>query len=108
MAAVERGSFKAGSARSKCAGCPFAGLCTPCRPQTGEFGKAKVWVVGSIEDLFSKKSPGLRDGTFIFGPAREGSGEPPIRTSEKICSICQKVASACDHSKSKTSVLAAR
>lgn len=92
MAGVER----VGPPRSKCAGCRFAGLCTPCRPQTGKLGKAKVSVVESPKELFSKESPGLREGFFIFGPA-----------SEKICSICKEAASTCSHSKSKTSALAA-
>ena len=108
--ALERGFVKAGPASgcARCCGvCPVA-ACPLRQSLTGEFGKkAKVRVVGSIEELFSKKSPGLRDGTFIFGPARQGSGEPPIRTREKTCSICQKAASDCDHSKSKTSASSA-
>lgn len=98
---LERGFSKAGP-RSKCEGCPFAGSCTPCRPRTS----GRVFVVESIKDLLKEEK--LPVGTIYFGsPERQGSGGPPRRTGEKTCSICQEVASACGHSKSKTSALAA-
>lgn len=106
MAAVERGSFKAGPA-SRCAGCPFAGLCTPCKPLAvrGEFGSGEVLVFKNIKELLSlPKLPDIID----FSSARQRSGEPLIiGTSEKTCSECKEPASTCGHSKSKTSAVAA-
>lgn len=86
-----------GCAPGRCGACPVA-----CfrRPQSGELGK--VYFVGKSQELYlySEKSKGLREGTFIFssGPARQGNSEPPIRaieTSEKNCSECNKPASSC-------------
>lgn len=87
--------FIEGGPESGCArGCGGCSLAASCRPQTGE-------LVGRIEDLFSKKSPGLREGTFVFGSARQVSGEPPItpirakETSEKTCSKCNEDPCTC-------------
>ncbi|MBI2196018.1 hypothetical protein HYU45_00205 [Candidatus Daviesbacteria bacterium] len=89
MAAVEilkRGSVKAMRARSGCEGCPFAGSCAPCRPQTS----GRVLVVESIKELLKKEK--LPVGTIYFsGPARTGE-------SEKTCSKCKEPASTCLHS----------
>ncbi len=94
MAAVEmpeRGSFKARPA-TRCAGCPFAGLCTPCRPQTS----GTVLVVRSIEELLRKQE--LPRGIIYFSSARQGSGEPLIiRRNEKTCSKCPNNATTCSH-----------
>lgn len=101
---LERGSFKAGPA-SKCAGCPFAGLCSPCRPQTLQFGKkAEGWVVGRIEELLSSQE--LRPGIYYSSPARQVGGESP-KTNEIICFICKEKTSTCRHSDSNTNALKA-
>lgn len=82
----------------RCAGCPFAGLCTPCRPQT-EFGK--VLTVNSIKEV-----PAKFKGIITFNPVSQGSGEPPtIRTSERICHICKEDTSTCPHSKASKKVI---
>ncbi|MDD5415655.1 MAG: hypothetical protein PHE48_01470 [Candidatus Daviesbacteria bacterium] len=77
-------------------GCPFAGLCTPCRPQGTKTdsiikrpsfeGEAKELTVDMIAPL----------GSIPF--RLEGSGGHPIR-SEKTCSKCGKEVSTCLHSK---------
>lgn len=95
MAAVEA------PARSKCEVCPFAGSCNPCRPVTvrGESGSGEVFVYKDIKVLLSL--PELPVGRIYIdsvSPAKGGSNEPPIRTSEKTCSICKEPASTCLHS----------
>lgn len=103
MVAVERdgGSFKAGPVSGCAGGCEGCGGCPAARfrrPLTvkGESGSGEVLVFkGGIKELLSL--PKLPDFIY-FGPARGGSGEPTIRTSEKTCPECKKPASTCLHS----------
>lgn len=95
---VERRPVKGGP----CEGCPGGGCVScPTRTPAKEALVASVIKFSNFESLTRlKKLPAAR---IFFNT----SGEILMRLKEKICSVCQKAASTCSHSKSKTSALAA-
>ena len=101
---ISRPSGAIGIAVNRCAGCPYAGLCTPCKPGIVEFGKNVL----SVQNL--SEIPANYKGRVTFNAVSQRSGESsiiPIRTSEKTCSECHEPASSCPHSKSRTNDLIA-
>ena len=67
------------SSVNRCAGCPFAGICTPCKPTV----------------VKSEVSVGVTTGSFSFRPA--GEIVRPV-TSGETCSQCGKNPTTCLHS----------
>lgn len=96
LEAMDRVSSKAGPV-SKCAGCPFAGLCTPCKPQSID-SKSLILSDSGFNKLL--KEPELPRGRIYFDSSSAKGSEPRIRTDkETTCSICGESSSACPHLK---------
>ena len=84
-----------GCAPSNCGGCPFA--CS-LRQQTGEFRSGSVLTVNNLAEVPSE----FKGRITFYDSLSQISSEFPIKaikTSEQICSECNKPASTCSHRK---------